>query len=269
MKSSFHICIVCCAVLFSAISTTQSASADLLLDLRAISVSGTDVSLVNSKSVNVTNSSGGGMIDFELYAVVNGTDGSALNEGFQTYTARLVSRNTTGGAVLGDLLNSDSTGGALPRGLLSPFNSAGSAAGALQDLDADTDLDLGSLNDGSFSSWIGGRAASMQPYSGGGSSAEFLLYRFSMNLADIQAPAIGATTDVVVEGRDIATAFLWQEDGGASIQAGASDSRVSFSPAVVITNVSPIPEPSSVALALVGSAMLGIAIRRRNRLAQG
>jgi hypothetical protein len=82
---------------------------------------------------------------------VTGENETITDEGLQIAVGSLLSSDISGGAVRGNLSAT----------LTSPFNALGSSNGVQADLDADGDLDIGSKNTSSTTSFLFARSASM------------------------------------------------------------------------------------------------------------
>jgi hypothetical protein len=95
-------------------------------------------------------------------------------------------------------------------GLQGSWNNPFSSNGTVQDLDFDGDMDIGGDSSISTAGYALGRVAAAPAYSGQGSAAEFLVYRFA---AQITGDGIGGSLNV--QRHASADAFAWQEDGVA------------------------------------------------------
>src|SRR6187431_1085467 len=104
-----------------------SAHAGLMMDLRAVAINGQPLPPgFDAKHVDVP--APGDTITLDLFAVVTGTNG--IND--ERITSAHGSVRSTG-AVLGNFFG----------GTVAPFSDAGSQNGSVQDIDGDTDLDVG------------------------------------------------------------------------------------------------------------------------------
>src|SRR5476651_1991220 len=106
-----------------------TATATLTYDVRATLLNGVALSGGNS-SKSLSGLAANDVVTFELYAMVTGT--AAGVEGYQNGYGKLAS---TGAGLLGNLGN---------YAFAAPFSNTGSQLGAVQDIDGDGDLDIGS-----------------------------------------------------------------------------------------------------------------------------
>jgi hypothetical protein len=235
------------------ISQSQAARANLTFDLRADSVSGTDVQLNGSKSVTISSSSAGGGIVFELWAIITGSNADPSDERINNFAVRAISSNSGAGAVRGNMANTPPP----TMGIQNGYDQPGFSNGTLMDLDGDGDMDIGGVGPTAIG-YIVGRNTTPPTYVGGGPAAEFLLYRFSLPIDQVTAVSSADLTVVNIERHPSPTAFLWSQDG---TPIGPTTSNIIIAPGVTIS----IPEPSTVALALLALAGVAIALRRRRR----
>jgi hypothetical protein len=137
-KSARHHLVLLSAILFFA--TPLPIQAALTFDLRAVSAKGTDVQLLNPKTVTVSSASTDGEITLELWGIVSGTNADLSDDRIRFFVVRALSTNQGAGAIRGDMANSPPP----LLGLQSGFDiMPGSSPGSLADLDADGDLDIG------------------------------------------------------------------------------------------------------------------------------
>ncbi len=251
-RRSWRIGLVALAAMVGGASLAQ---AGLTFDIRAREVSGPGVTKVNDKTVDVV--APGGKIIFDVWAVIQGTDAILTNDRLQLYSFRVKS---SGNGFRGNMFNVNDPINDPPT--LGPINGwetgAGAAAGTMQDLDADGDLDIGAADAvfaGGTDGNANGRNLAPPAYSGGGTVAQALVYSFEQNIGSLG----GGTTMINIERSPVGTAFLWRQDGTTFNRNGLNDT-VAVAPGVAI-NV--IPEPGTIALAIFGLAGVALAIRRR------
>lgn len=146
--------------------------------------------------------------------------------------------------------------------ILGPVNGwevgAGAAPGTLQDLDGDGDKDIGAT-DARFAISLEGNAngfGGAPAYTGTGPAAEFHVYSFEMPITQLR---LGNVT-VQLERSPIPTAFEWREDVPTGYNKNGLNGTVGVTNGVAI-NV--IPEPRTIALAVLALAGVALAIRRR------
>src|SRR4051794_28406213 len=95
-----------------------------------------DLRLTGGGNSVVVNSVGQ-IINLDIIVTITGNNTSTTDEGFQSGGGNLLSTNVSGGAALGTLKAT----------VASPFDATGSQNGKQQDLDADTDIDVGTGDD--------------------------------------------------------------------------------------------------------------------------
>jgi hypothetical protein len=271
----FRLCRQFCIVsivLFVAAFTTTAAHASLIVDLRAVSGSG--VRFDSPKSVIVDPSSTGGVIDFEVWGVVRGTNLDIVDEAFNTLAGSILSTQFGNGGVAGSLMNSGEIAPGISRGVFSDFTGAATSSGKVQNLDNDPDLEIG----GSVAADI--MVARRDPRLGplhdmdGGAVAEFLIYRFSLPISSVLArsPLNDFTVVNFQQYRLAPYAALWFEDdqlknprasslNGSGVWVHLEGLREDrrFEAAN-----EPVPEPGSAVLA--GLFSVAIAVYRRRLL---
>ena len=201
--------------------------AGLSLDLRLAAGGG--------KSADVA---AGQVVAMELYAIVTGADTSTANEGFQFAWGSLLSSPVSAQPLLSGSLAATPT---------APFNDLGSQAGAVQDLDGDGDLDVGSNATSADTSYLFARADAMQ--AGG-----------SFKVADViftvpAGAAAGQQTRVNFRPAAFAGTFvksaLWREDGAP--EDNTTGTVGAGTDVVLIVNPTP-PPPAVTEVYVSGSA---------------
>jgi hypothetical protein len=267
-------------VLFSAIATSTGPSrADFTIDLRA--VSGSQITIDNPKSVAVNQNSVGGWIDFELYAIVKGTNGSAKDESIHSFVGNMLSTHSGNGAVGGSMVNSGEIDARMHRGILPPLDHVAHSNGLLQNLDDDPDLEIGGngyqpwqnyTSPFPFSTYgmIAGRGDPFRPnyYVGQLAVAEFLLYRFTLPIETFLATDLDDLTAIHFQ-PGTGYAGIWREDSVSKSRANGGIVRTGES-VLIHTVQTPeqlviVPEPCTWLLALAGLlSTCCLAIRRRN-----
>src|SRR6266550_1620005 len=102
------------------------------------------------KTVNIA--SVGQVVNLDVWAIVTGSDSTAVNDAFQWAHGSFLSTDVGGGAA----------GGTLSASAASPFNAAAAANGTQTDLDGDGDLDVGSNDNSQPDNFFVARADGMQ-----------------------------------------------------------------------------------------------------------
>ena len=226
-----------------------TASATLTFDLRATQLNG--VPVADGKNVIITQAND--VITFALFADVTGTNALAT-EGFQTMlTGGVVS--TANGGIRGTMEGPALSGN---------FGATGSAAGTLQDLNADGFTDLGS-NNAAFvqGQHVTANAAAMEIGLPTGTS-EFQLFTFQFRVVSIPTP--GSSINVsfrMINVTGLGNELVWREDG---VTKSTKDPITGFSTAGYTVNATAlsVPEPSAFgmlalgALGLVGFRRMGL-----------
>jgi autotransporter-associated beta strand protein len=176
------------------------ARASLVVSVEALTLNGNAV----ADPYNVALSNVGDVLTFRLVATVTGTDGNPTNDGLQTVSGSVL---TTGPQLLGNLSTMT---------LAAPFIASGSQSGAVQDLDSDGDLDLGSNVDSSASGFVAARASTMQTASGNpvANGQAFVIGTSSFTLTSA-ANGSSAALGYRIRNATGGGAASWQEDGAA------------------------------------------------------
>ncbi len=261
---------------FFATSQGEMAREALTFDLRA--VAGSQVTLHGPKSVSVDQRSVGGWIDFELYAFVNGENGNASDESLQFFVGNMYSTHIGRGSAGGSMVNSGEVAAGMRRGIVPPMDHHGYSDGWLQNLDDDSDLELGGtgleqtewltrLN--STIGMIGGRGDPfrVRNYDGENAVAEFLLYRFTLAIETLPAHGLSDMTSIYFSPGPVEPMGLWFEDRAA--QGNASGGVIDYGNSVLIhtaqtpEELAMIPEPGTLLVSVIGTLGAVWFVRRR------
>jgi len=238
------------AVGLAGFGAAQHADASLIVDVRATALNGNPLTAGNTaKSVTVAT---GDVVTLKLFAQISGTNG-VNDEGIQSAQGNMVSS----GALLGTMTSLGATG---PN-----FNQSGTQNGSQQDLDGDTDLDIGAPLGSTATAATGYFAARNASGSVGGTTdlsaqseeVEIGTMTFTVGSGGTETFVNFVRRASATNGNQT-TAGTWFEDGVS--KNAASSSFTSGSPVQVTTG---IPEPTG--LALAGLASLGLLGRRRNK----
>ena len=222
------------------------SNATLTIDLRATTVNG--VPAANPKSVEVFP---GQTVSFDVYAIVTGATEAAGLEGFQIAIGSITSG--AGGSPLGDILTNE---------IVAPFNGAGSTIGTRVDLDADTDVDLGSNNAALDSNFIGVRSAAMTLGNANGLGAsEFKFYTFTFQVRAGQNGGSAAVNWRKTDLTGLTTEYIWQENGVLTNSRGVNGGSVPLILNGPSVSVLVVPEPTAFGMVLMG-AMGVVGFRR-------
>ncbi len=178
-------CLLAVLIPLSGVLSPRRASASLLVDLRAVSGSG--VTFQSTKSVIVTAASVGGVIDFEMWGVVRGSNADISDEALSTIAGSVLTTQFGRGGVSGSLLNTGEIAPEISRGVTADFPSPGTSAGKLQNLDDDPDLEIGGAVAADLMVARRSPTLGLLRDTDGGMLAEFLVYRFSLPITSILA----------------------------------------------------------------------------------
>jgi len=252
------------AIGLGAFGAAQQANASLIIDLRATQLNGGALPAGSTaKSVTVAP---GDTVTMQIWAKISGAD-AVNNEKIQSAAGDITSSN---GGLLGNLSAApfpgqmvDTDGDGEPDTLVRNFADLGSQAGKVQNLDADTDLDVGTpMTAQNVTDFFNARAAAQQ--------AATVVNGNPAGTREIQ---IGSATFQVAAGGSGSTLLQFVnrvENNGAPATEGAvwiEDGVVKNPTVGTYTNGAPVslttgvPEPTS--LALAGIAGLGMLNRRR------
>ena len=231
------------AVAVAGCAAAHSAHASLIIDVRATALNGMPVS--DPKFVV---SGPGDTLTLAIFAVLTGTNG--VND-------EMVQ------GVHGALLSRDNYLGNLSANVVAPFNGNGHQNGQVQDLDGDTDLDVGSGPNGGVSTHFFLARSNAQE---NGTILDANSEEIQIGTANFVGGQ-GGTVALInfarrasASGGNIGTAAIWFEDG--AIKAPTNGVYGVGTPVVT----GPLPEPAG--LAAAGLTALGLLARRRDKNAQ-
>src|SRR5688572_8241221 len=231
------------AVGLAGFGAAQHVDASLIIDVRATGVNGAPLG-AGSTAKDVT-AGRGDTVTFAIFAVLTGTNG-ANDETVASAHGALIS---TPGNLLGNL----------SANVVAPFNGNGSQNGLVQDLDSDTDLDVGSGPNGGVNTHFFLARSNTQE---NGTITSAQSEEIQIGTANFVVGEQGLETFVnffrraSASGGNINTAATWFEDG--AIRAPSNGVYGTGAPVRVI-----VPEPTG--LALAGLTGLGLLARRRNK----
>jgi hypothetical protein len=207
---------------------------------------------------------------------VSGYNGSANDESIHLFVGSMFSTQLGNGAAGGDMINTGEIAPRARRGIVPPLDHHVSSDGTVQNLDGDSDLEIGGSGsqfrpDGTLQQHaIVGRGDPfrVRNYEGHGAVAEFLLYRFTFEIESFLAQSLSDMTSVYFE-RMPGLTSIWFEDGvGKGISNGGfvyDGEPVLIRAAQTPEELALIPEPSTWALGFTGLLGAGWFARRRRR----
>lgn len=262
--------------LIGLVSIANEAPAGLIYDVRFAAAQPAGVNLGNTKSVTVETSAIGAVVNLELWATITNAGTPGTQKAFSTGQGSFVSSIGTGLSKLHGNLR----GGPLEATIslvnnVAGYNSTGASSGFVQDLNADTDLDVGNLTNigaGLANTWFNavGPASFGQAGDGGaGADASFLIGTTTFTITDAGL-ALGdiASINFAPRARTSGTTATqnnhrWWENGATLISVRGDSPQISVgAPAIISVNA--IPEPSTLALGgLLVVGLAGCQLRRR------
>jgi hypothetical protein len=154
---------------------------------------------------NVTVNTVGQVVNFDVFVTVTGENSTGSDDGLQFSIGSMLSSNITGGAALGSIALQP----------VSPFDSSGSSDGTQADLDADTDLDVGSNNNPSATGFFIARSGSMN--TNGTVSGASNTFHIATGTFTVTSLLTGVQTNLIFRprvGGGTAFSSVIQEDGG-------------------------------------------------------
>jgi hypothetical protein len=251
-RRTWRVGLVALAAMIGGASVAQAA---ILYDLRAVSASG-GATMVDRKNVSVL-PGGTGEIVAELWAVVTGADADLANDRVGSFAMKFnsvgpvkVNLNRPAQWTTATAQDPATVGIALTH------RDPGANNGNLLDWDSDGDMDIGATSPGPGSTGFAiGRSLAPPGYTGQGSAAEFLLYRFTAS-----ADGSGFGESLLQVTRNVGpNNNTWTQDN-AQFTVNTAGAVLNIGEPIAIEV---IPEPGTIALALLGVAGVAVAIRRR------
>jgi hypothetical protein len=225
------------------------ANADGLIDLRAVALNGQPIAGGNTTK-NVYVSSAGEQVTVDVFARISGTNG-VNDEGFTS--------------IHGSFISSGSLLGSLAGGPVAPFRDSGFQDGSVQDLDGDTDLDVGVTPNGGTptTGYFIARASALQTNGTvlDANTEEFRIGQLTFTVGGSSGDTfLNFYIRANASGGNVTTASLWSEDGSP---AKALTHPYSTGAPVRIV----VPEPGSAAAA-AGAALAGVGLHARRRISK-
>jgi len=227
-----------------------AASASLNIDIRATGVNGNPLSAGQTTKL-IPTVSVGDVVFFDIFAVVTGTNTSNADDKIISVSGSWKSSNggLRGNIGASPVLSSDDP-------VVNGYDGLGSSVGFQQDLDGDTDLDLGSNNDSSAENFWAARYVQAPA----GQTAGPNINGRKIGFGSFTVTAVPAGTNTVVNffGRNANTAANY-------IQDNVTVSEPSQNGAIGLTigtgGGGTTPEPATLSLA----GLAGLAMVRRRR----
>jgi hypothetical protein len=275
----------------SAAGLAATANASITYDVEAFGFKRGTATTTFAETKSMTGVQTGDIIKLRVYAVITGTN-PAKAQTLQSASGSLLSSN---GGLLG---NWNTTRVAVGAGtaphISAPWGGPSSSVGLAQDLDGDTDLDLGSNNDADAANFVAYRSSILE----GPHSNHFDANNdtYVSDFVGIQPTTTGASTKYALSAeidftvtngngstnlnwrlRNASTAATWFEDADETTSVGqdtngstaftysggTAGSQQLVAPPVILQGTGgTVPEPAS--LGLIGLVGLGALARRRN-----
>jgi hypothetical protein len=212
----------------------SSANAALMFDVQALTINGNPVGDAHAVAANI-----GDVITYQICATVSDGDANLNNDGFQSGEGRIVSLTAVG--VKGNLTHSVSA----------PFNAQSSYSGMPQDIDGDTDIDVGAMSnlDGSPNGIVY-RAATLTTNGTG----TFIVGGGTFTVTDLGDSSETTITFEAASAANLNNNPLWLEDGVTKTRSNGTVTSQSL--------IVSVPEPASFSLLSLAGLL---AFKRRRR----